>query len=469
MASITINIGGGTPNYTVEVLGYIGGPWIFTENGEQIITGSFLPGWYTVRVTDSNGCVAEDTQEICGTTTTSTTGLVSWEAEFTNHVCEQYECDIQYEILEVTFATTTTTLEPSTTTTTTTTLLPCENSVCQTVLTVGTFIQEEMNVYGYALGIAGSTDPNCENILGLMWNDTYQNLDLYSAICYDSSVVVQIDDQEFVLNSYSPPYIPDTYLYVCSSVPNPFPTVGEEYNIRICGIECTTTTTTLEPTTTTTSTTSTSSTTTTTTGEPTTTSTTTEEVTTTTTTTSTSTSTTTTTTTESPTTTTTTTTVEPTTTTTTSSSTTTTSTTTAEPTTTTTTSSSTTTTTTTIAPTTTTTTTLAEEDMSYCWWLHIPEADLTSGTDVLWAYRQIESQSNSWVRVTATSPVGGYAEACVCSVSAPLYGYAPIAGPAPSEPQDIVAIEETKTATHCTDDGTCSQCWETTTTTTIIT
>jgi len=107
--------------------------------------------------------------------------------------------------------------------------------------------------------------------------------------------------------------------------------------------------------------------------------------------------------------------------------------------------------------------------MSYCWWLHIPEADLTSGTDVLWAYRQIESQSNSWVRVTATSPVGGYAEACVCSVSAPLYGYAPIAGPAPSEPQDIVAIEETKTATHCTDDGTCSQCWETTTTTTIIT
>ena len=151
--------------------------------------------------------------------------------------------------------TTTTTLEPSTTTTTTTTLLPCENSVCQTVLTVGTFIQEEMNVYGYALGIAGSTDPNCENILGLMWNDTYQNLDLYSAICYDSSVVVQIDDQEFVLNSCSPPYIPDTYLYVCSSVPNPFPTVGEEYNIRICGIECTTTTTTLEPTTTTTTTT----------------------------------------------------------------------------------------------------------------------------------------------------------------------------------------------------------------------
>ena len=258
MASITINIGGGTPNYTVEVLGSIDGPWIFTENGEQIITGSFLPGWYTVRVTDSNGCVAEDTQEICGTTTTSTTGLVSWEAEFTNHVCEQYECDIQYEILEVTFATTTTT---------TTTLLPCENSVCQTVLTAGTFIHEEMNVYGYALEIAGSIDPNCENILGLIWNDTYQNLDLYSAICYDSSVVVQIDDQEFVLNSYSPPYIPDTYLYVCSSVPNPFPTVGEEYNIRICGIECTTTTTTLEPTTTT-STTSTSSTTTTTTLEP---------------------------------------------------------------------------------------------------------------------------------------------------------------------------------------------------------
>ena len=82
---------------------------------------------------------------------------------------------------------------------------------------------------------------------------------------------------------------------------------------------------------------------------------------------------------------------------------------------------------------------------------------------------EIESQSNSWVRVTATSPVDGYAEACVCSVSAPLYGYAPIAGPAPSEPQDIVAIEETKTATHCTDDGNCSQCWETTTTTTIIT
>lgn len=162
-------------------------------------------------------------------------------------------------------------------------------------------------------------------------------------------------------------------------------------------------------------------------------------------------------------------TVEPTTTTTTSSSTTTTSTTTAEPTTTTTTSSSTTTTTTTIAPTTTTTTTLAEEDCliaGSCIYLR-----LTSQAEPMsfGLTDEIESQSNSWVRVTATSPVDGYAEACVCSVSAPLYGYAPIAGPAPSEPQDIVAIEETKTATHCTDDGTCSQCWETTTTTTIIT
>ena len=181
------------------------------------------------------------------------------------------------------------------------------------------------------------------------------------------------------------------------------------------------------------------------------------------------TSTSTTTTTSSSSTTTSTTTLEPTTTTTTSSSSTTTSTTTAEPTTTTTTSSSTTTTTTTIAPTTTTTTTLAEEDCliaGSCIYLR-----LTSQAEPMsfGLTDEIESQSNSWVRVTATSPVDGYAEACVCSVSAPLYGYAPIAGPAPSEPQDIVAIEETKTATHCTDDGTCSQCWETTTTTTIIT
>lgn len=817
MASITINIGGGTPNYTVEVLGYIGGPWIFTESGEQTITGSFLPGWYTVRVTDSNGCVAEDTQEICGTTTTSTTSLVSWEAEFTNHVCEQYECDIQYEILEVTFATTTTT----------TTTIGCPEGMCGYGLLYNQYaVQDVRNIantgwhvatydevgdliewaggYKDVVEIGAETwyadvfvEPNPDYWDGLDPMPT--NTTCFSArgnsyryedgVFYDigwwSSMWLAEDNAWTDIESWWDEGTEQYYwwwgagshramykvsglgvrlvmddpsswypgmLYVGNDgqtyetvlingdawiVENlketkyrngdtiPEVTDGSEWVGLTSGALCaydndwetnvcmsrppiyttTTTTTTLEPTTTTTSTTSTSSTTTTTTGEPTTTSTTTEEVTTTTTTTSTSTSTTTTTTTESPTTTTTTTTVEPTTTTTTtcdpskcdygllynwytvntgklaptgwhvpsdsewttlttwltdngygyegsgddiaksmasqcnwssseilgtpgndpgtnnssgfsglpggfrsnvgsfygigsdgfwwssteysasfvwgrnlsyydaivyrnyhgkgcgfsvrclrdtyegwendvpvvdydgneydvveigtqlwlvqnlkvthyndgeaipnvedgttwaalttgalcaynndwdtyacvdepttttttSSSTTTTSTTTAEPTTTTTTSSSTTTTTTTIAPTTTTTTTLAEEDMSYCWWLHIPEADLTSGTDVLWAYRQIESQSNSWVRVTATSPVDGYAEACVCSVSAPLYGYAPIAGPAPSEPQDIVAIEETKTATHCTDDGTCSQCWETTTTTTIIT
>jgi len=835
MASITINIGGGTPNYTVEVLGSIDGPWIFTENGEQTITGSFLPGWYTIRVTDSNGCVAEDTQEICGTTTTSTTGLVSWEAEFTNHVCEQYECDIQYEILEVTFATTTTTtttidcpegmcgygllynqyavqdvrniantgwhvatydevgdliewaggykdvvevgaetyyadvfVEPNpdywdglnpiptnttcfsargnsyryedgvfynigwwssmwlaednawsdieswwdeeteqyywwwgagsyrlmykvsglgvrlvmddpsswysgmlyvgndgqtyqtvlingdvwivenlketmyrngdiipevtdssewagltsgalcaydndwetnvcmsrppiyTTTTTTTTLEPTTTtSTTSTSSTTTTTTLEPSTTtttttiepydycveYGYLYNWYAATDARniapagwhvptrtefetlyanapgssaidkvnalCDseywaggggnNLTGFNARGSGQrgdNVDrgrfvsigtLYSILsatenganyCYcailsartaflpnawyyksngyslrlikddsndtgtmtgnDGKVypTVKIGDQVWMAansaetqyrNGNTIPTVTDNTTWVglttgakCAydniesyvgyeGVCPTTTTTTEEPTTTTTTTEELTTTTTVEPTTTTTTTTTTSTTSTsstTTTGEPTTTSTTTEEVTTTTTTTSTSTSTTTTTTT-----------VAPTTTTTTSSSTTTT-TTTAEPTT---------TSTTTTAPTTTTTTTLAEEDMSYCWWLHIPEADLTSGTDVLWAYRQIESQSNSWVRVIATSPVGGYAEACVCSVSAPLYGYAPIAGPAPSEPQDIVAIEETKTATHCTDDGNCSQCWETTTTTTIIT
>lgn len=126
------------------------------------------------------------------------------------------------------------------------------------------------------------------------------------------------------------------------------------------------------------------------------------------------------------------------------------------------TSTSTTTTSTTSEPTTTTSTTeLPLVDQSFCWTLHIPVEVLTSGTDVLWAYRQLEGEINSWVQLMYTDPpVDNYVYACVCSVGAPMYGYAPNGGPAPSETQDIQSIEETNTCNHCTGDGECGSCWE---------
>lgn len=113
-------------------------------------------------------------------------------------------------------------------------------------------------------------------------------------------------------------------------------------------------------------------------------------------------------------------------------------------------------------PTTTTTTTeLPFVDQSFCWTLHIPVDVLTSGTDVLWAYRQLEGQQNSWVQLMYTDPpVEGYVYACICSVDEPMYGYAPNGGPAPAQTQDIMSIEPTNTCNHCTGDGECGSCWE---------
>lgn len=113
-------------------------------------------------------------------------------------------------------------------------------------------------------------------------------------------------------------------------------------------------------------------------------------------------------------------------------------------------------------PTTTTTTTeLPFVDQSFCWTLHIPVDVLTSGTDVLWAYRQLEGQQNSWVQLMYTDPpVEGYVYACICSVGEPMYGYAPNGGPAPAQTQDIMSIEPTNTCNHCTGDGECGSCWE---------
>lgn len=113
-------------------------------------------------------------------------------------------------------------------------------------------------------------------------------------------------------------------------------------------------------------------------------------------------------------------------------------------------------------PTTTTTTTeLPFVDQSFCWTLHIPVDVLTSGTDVLWAYRQLEGQQNSWVQLMYTDPpVEGYVYACICSVGEPIYGYAPNGGPAPAQTQDIMSIETTNTCNHCTGDGECGSCWE---------
>lgn len=125
------------------------------------------------------------------------------------------------------------------------------------------------------------------------------------------------------------------------------------------------------------------------------------------------------------------------------------------------TSTSTTTSSTSSTTTTTSTTELPIVDQSFCWTLHIPVDVLTSGTDVLWAYRQLEGQQNSWVQLMYTDPpVEGYVYACICSVGEPMYGYAPNGGPAPAQTQDIMSIEETNTCNHCTGDGECGSCWE---------
>lgn len=121
MSNITFIISGGVPDYTVEVVEF-GISELFPAEGEYIISGDFT-GCFTLRVTDANGCVSE-AYDCCPT--------VVWDAEFINHACEQtWECDLEYNILEISFLTTTTTSSSTTsttstssTTTTTTTLEP---------------------------------------------------------------------------------------------------------------------------------------------------------------------------------------------------------------------------------------------------------------------------------------------------------------------------------------------------------
>lgn len=110
MANITFIISGGTPEYTVEVVEY-GYSEIFPAEGTYIISGDFS-GCFTLRVTDTNGCVSS-AYDCCPT--------VVFNAEFINHTCEQtWECDLDYNILEISFLTTTTTSSSTTSTTSTT-------------------------------------------------------------------------------------------------------------------------------------------------------------------------------------------------------------------------------------------------------------------------------------------------------------------------------------------------------------
>lgn len=107
MSKITFIINGGAPDYTVSVIGYIGDPWIFVEDGEYTIEGNF-DDCFTLMIEDSEGCVAY-ASDCCA--------VIDWNAEFVSPSCEQtWQCDLEYNILEISFLTTTTTttcLRPS--------------------------------------------------------------------------------------------------------------------------------------------------------------------------------------------------------------------------------------------------------------------------------------------------------------------------------------------------------------------
>lgn len=151
--------------------------------------------------------------------------------------------------------TTTTTIEP--TTTTTTTFIPCVGDVCETLMTVGQ--SGPLPVYGYSSGEGGigTIDPNCPLILTLTWNGLTPGgefVGMYSTQCFTGDVTVEIGIYQLTLVLDSE-VSPGVYLYQVNQSTNPFPGVGEEVVIRICGTECTTTTTTTEEETTTTTTT----------------------------------------------------------------------------------------------------------------------------------------------------------------------------------------------------------------------
>ena len=128
MANITFIISGGAPDYTVEVVEY-GISELFPDEGEYIISGNFS-GCFTLRITDANGCVAE-AYDCCPT--------VEWDAEFVNHTCEQtWECDLDYNILEISFLTTTTTSSSTTSTTSTSSTTTSTTTIEPTTTTTTT-------------------------------------------------------------------------------------------------------------------------------------------------------------------------------------------------------------------------------------------------------------------------------------------------------------------------------------------
>ena len=153
------------------------------------------------------------------------------------------ECEVYYDDVQICDG-----CDPSVTTTTTTTSIPCEGPFCSSTLTVG----QSEGALGFASGEGGygTLDPDCDNIALLSWYDG--TLTLYTSTCY-TSVTVQIDGQQFVMNFVGEGEF--FYAWIYTPTDNPFAIPGDTNTIRICGVECTTTTTTTEvPTTTTTTT-----------------------------------------------------------------------------------------------------------------------------------------------------------------------------------------------------------------------
>jgi uncharacterized protein (TIGR02145 family) len=125
------------------------------------------------------------------------------------------------------------------TTTTTTTAISCD---CDTVLTVGQY--QQLYNYGYNFGQYGTLTPNCANIYILSWIGGDLTLFVTSNDCCPE-IIVSIDGTEYTL-SFT--YKMEPYCtYDLSTIPNPFPAVGETCIVRICNSECTTTTTTTNP------------------------------------------------------------------------------------------------------------------------------------------------------------------------------------------------------------------------------
>lgn len=259
MANITFIISGGTPEYTVEVVEY-GYSEIFPAEGEYIISGDFS-GCFTLKVTDANGCVSS-AYDCCPT--------VDFDAEFVSPYCEQtWQCDLEYNILEISFLTTTTTttcLRPS----------PLPNY----------YIMREINYSdSTVVNIQNMTVQDACDALTLKCNDPLSNANGYTGgageiaqyppelgdIVYqqwDKTNCFTFDDGTYILttdlfgwrceNDKYIGHIEDgiiTDLILCSVPTTTSTTTIEPTTTTSTSSSTTTTTTTIEPTTTTTSTT----------------------------------------------------------------------------------------------------------------------------------------------------------------------------------------------------------------------